>query len=79
MAWLRTESKPRRYNGDKSPRSPKTLRGAHMTLRSFSTWGGVSPSSHFGLLADHIGARSPGPRRHWRPFRRHTWQPHVYQ
>ena len=38
LTWLRTEYKPRRYNGDRSPLSPKTLRNAHMTLCSFFTW-----------------------------------------
>jgi integrase/recombinase XerD len=44
LAWLRTEYKPRRYNGDRSPLSPKTLRNAHMTLCSFFTWAAASAS-----------------------------------
>ena len=38
LVWLRTEYRPRRYNGDRSPLSPKTIRNAYITLSSFFTW-----------------------------------------
>ncbi len=38
LAWLRTDYKPRRYNGDRGPLSPKTLRNIYVTLSSFFTW-----------------------------------------
>ena len=38
LAWLRTEYKPRRFNGDGRPLSAKTIRNVHATLSSFFTW-----------------------------------------
>ena len=38
LVWLRTEYRPRRYNGDRGPLSPKSVRNAYMTLSSFFTW-----------------------------------------
>ena len=38
LVWLRTEYRPRRYNGNRGPLSPKTLRNAYITLSSFFTW-----------------------------------------
>ena len=38
LVWLRTEYRPRRYNGDRGPLSPKTIRNAYITLSSFFTW-----------------------------------------
>ena len=38
LAWLRTEYEPRRYNGDKAPLSPKTIRNIYIALSSFFTW-----------------------------------------
>jgi integrase/recombinase XerD len=38
LVWLRTEYRPRRYNGDRRPLSPKTIRNAYITLSSFFTW-----------------------------------------
>ncbi len=38
LVWLRNEYRPRRYNGDRSPLSPKTIRNAYITLSSFFTW-----------------------------------------
>lgn len=55
MAWLRMEYKPRRYNGDKSPLSPKTLRNVHMTLRSFFTWA----ASEFDIESPMDGLTPP--------------------
>jgi len=38
LVWLRTEYRPCRYNGDRRPLSPKTIRNAYITLSSFFTW-----------------------------------------
>lgn len=38
LVWLRTDYRPRRYNGDRGPLSPKTLRNIYVTLSSFFTW-----------------------------------------
>ncbi len=38
MAWLRTEYKPRRWNGSSEPLSAKTYRNVWVTFRSFFGW-----------------------------------------
>ncbi|MBN2555903.1 MAG: tyrosine-type recombinase/integrase, partial [Anaerolineales bacterium] len=38
LTWLRTEYKPKRFNGDDQPLSPKTIRNVYVTLLSFFTW-----------------------------------------
>lgn len=38
LAWLRTDYKPRRFDGDERPLSPKTVRNVYVTLSSFFTW-----------------------------------------
>lgn len=38
IAWMRTEYKPRRWNGNKDPLSAKSLRNVYIALRSFYTW-----------------------------------------
>lgn len=38
MAWLRTEYKPRRWNGSTEPLSPKSVRNVWVTFRSFFGW-----------------------------------------
>lgn len=38
LAWLRTEYKPKRFNGDGRPLSAKTIRNIYVTLSSFFTW-----------------------------------------
>lgn len=55
LAWLRTEYKPKRYNGDESPLSPKTIRNVHMTLKSFFSWA----SAEFGIESPMEGVPVP--------------------
>ena len=38
MAWLRTEYKPRRWNGSSEPLSAKSIRNVWVTFRSFFGW-----------------------------------------
>ena len=38
MAWLRTDYKPRRWNGSKEPLSAKSIRNVWVTFRSFFGW-----------------------------------------
>ncbi len=38
LAWLRTEYKPCRFNGQTHPLSPKTLRNIWVTLMAFYSW-----------------------------------------
>ena len=38
LAYLRTDYKPRRFNGQTNPLSPKTLRNVYITLASFFHW-----------------------------------------
>jgi integrase/recombinase XerD len=38
LAWMRTEYKPRRWNGNADPLSAKSLRNVYISLRSFFTW-----------------------------------------
>jgi integrase/recombinase XerD len=38
LAWLRTEYKPTRFNGNETPLSPKSLRNVWIALCSFWTW-----------------------------------------
>ena len=38
LAWMRTEYKPRRWNGNTDPLSAKSLRNVYISLRSFFTW-----------------------------------------
>lgn len=38
LAWLRSEYKPRRLNGNTEPLSPKTLRNIWVSLSAFFTW-----------------------------------------
>lgn len=55
MAWLRTDYKPRRYNGDRSPLSPKTVRNVYVTLSSFFTWA----ATEFNFESPMDGVPSP--------------------
>jgi integrase/recombinase XerD len=56
MAWMRDGYEAKRYNGDRSPLSPKTLRNIYVTLCSFFTWA----STEFGL--DSPMKRVPSPK-----------------
>jgi len=38
LVYLRTDYKPRRFNGQTNPLSPKTLRNAYITLASYFHW-----------------------------------------
>ncbi len=38
FVWLRTEYKPRRFNGSTDPLSPKTIRNIWVSLSAFFTW-----------------------------------------
>ena len=38
IAWMRTDYKPRRWNGNTDPLSAKSLRNVYVALRSFYTW-----------------------------------------
>lgn len=38
LAWLRTDYKPKRWNGNKAPYSPKSLKNAYTALKSFFKW-----------------------------------------
>lgn len=40
LAWLRTDYKPKRFNGSDQPLSPKSLRNVWITLSAFFKWGG---------------------------------------
>ncbi len=41
LAWLRTDYKPRRWNGSEHPLSPKTIRNVWATLSAFFDWASV--------------------------------------
>lgn len=38
LGWMRTEYKPKRFNGDDQPLSPKSIRNVYVTLSSFFAW-----------------------------------------
>jgi len=38
LAWMRTEYKPKRWNGNEDPLSAKSLRNVYIALRAFYTW-----------------------------------------
>ena len=38
LAWMRTEYKPKRWNGDEGPLSAKSLRNVYIALRAFFSW-----------------------------------------
>ena len=38
FAWMRTEYKPKRWNGNEDPLSAKSLRNVYIALRAFYTW-----------------------------------------
>ena len=38
LAWMRTEYKPRRWNGNTDPLSAKSLRNIYIALRAFYSW-----------------------------------------
>lgn len=38
LAWMRTDYKPKRWNGNSDPLSPKSLRNIYVTFRSFFAW-----------------------------------------
>jgi integrase/recombinase XerD len=38
FVWLRMEYKPRRFNGNTAPISPKTVRNIWVSLSAFFTW-----------------------------------------
>ena len=38
LAWMRTEYKPKRWNGNEDPLSPKSLRNVYIALRAFYSW-----------------------------------------
>ena len=38
LAWMRTEYKPKRWNGNENPLSAKSLRNVYIALRAFYTW-----------------------------------------
>ncbi|MFV2045013.1 MAG: phage integrase N-terminal SAM-like domain-containing protein [Anaerolineales bacterium] len=38
LVWLRMDYRPRRYNGDRGPLTPKAVRNAYITLSSIFTW-----------------------------------------
>ena len=38
LVWLRSDYKPKRFNGDSQPLSPKTILNVYVTLSSFFTW-----------------------------------------
>ncbi len=55
LVWLRTDYKPKRFNGDGQPLSPKTIRNVYMTLSSFFTWA----SSEFDIDSPMDGVPAP--------------------
>jgi integrase/recombinase XerD len=38
LAWMRTEYKPKRWNGNEDPLSAKSLRNVYIALRAFYSW-----------------------------------------
>ena len=38
LAWMRTDYKPRRWNGNTEPLSAKSLRNVYVSLRAFFSW-----------------------------------------
>ena len=38
LAWMRTEYKPKRWNGNTDPLAAKSLRNVYIALRAFYTW-----------------------------------------
>lgn len=55
LAWLRTDYKPKRFNGDSQPLSPKTICNIYVTLSSFFTWA----STEFDIDSPMKGVPTP--------------------
>lgn len=55
IAWLRTDYRPRRYNGDRGPLAPKTVRNIYVALCSFFTWA----ATEFGIESPMDGVPAP--------------------
>jgi len=62
LAWLRTEYKPKRFNGDDHPISNKTLRNHWIVLKSFFRW--VSNEYNCPNPMDNV----PGPKYQKKPI-----------
>jgi len=55
LVWLRTEYKPRRFNGDDQPLSAKSIRNVYVTLSSFFTWA----AAEFDIESPMDGVSAP--------------------